>query len=388
MRINRKEPKHWYYLVRGSLNLFISMPFRIFRNKKKKKQIVFYDQMNGNTKSFVEYLLQQKSNEYDIYYLAFPEMQRIFSSVPIGTKRLNPLKFLDMLTVSQSDVVISAFKPDMLVFYQFFTSIKFVDIWHGVPYRGYTENHFRDFKRYDQTWISSEKMRKFYDLWGWDKDKVKVTGYARIDDLATANYSRNKLRQKYGVDPKFYKVVVIAPTWEQKDGSHTIFPFGSTGKEFLDKINSAGRETNSLIVLRLHLESQEGVSFDKLSNVRFLPSGSYPDTEEILYIADVLVSDWSSIVFDYLPLHRPTIFLDVDFPYKDGYTVDARYRFGRKVTSVDELYECLKAYVNKPKSWEREFKGLVKESEELVWGDTLDGKSSERYLLKLRDLLK
>src|SRR5690606_20171811 len=104
-----------------------------------------------------------------------------------------------------------------------------------------------------------------------------------------------------------------------------------------------------------HLESSNGLEVKSLSNVRAMPGSAYPQTEELLYLSDVLVSDWSSIVFDYLPLHRPTIFLDVKFPYRDGFTIGKKYRFGEIVSSLDELAAAIEQYVAHPEVFTKKY---------------------------------
>ncbi len=390
MRVNKKDPKHWYLLARSGANVVLSVPFRLFRKRGGKKRIVFYDQMNGNVEAFVQYLEKNAPDEYELYFLAFPEHHKLF---PIAEQHptmqtLSMLRFRDMVKVAQADAIITAFGIETLVYYQKLTDIKFIDVWHGVPYRGYTPQFFSKYMGYDQAWVPSPTLGKFYRKWGWAKEKIKVTGYARVDRLVRKDYSLPKLRKKYGIDKKFKKVVLIAPTWEQKGGNHNPFPFGASPDEFLNALNDTAKATNSLIVFRLHLQSGSGTDINSLSNVRTMPSSNYPDTEEILFIADVLVSDWSSIVHDYLPLHRPTIFLDVKYPFMDGYTVPADRRFGELVGSLKDLQAAIKRFVLHPDQFTKKYSKAITRAEDFVWGDTLDGKSAERYKRCLDELIQ
>src|SRR5262249_2881772 len=159
-------------------------------------------------------------DDYELYFLAFPPHHQLFplDGAETTVQSLNMLRFRDMVRVAQADAVITAFGIETLAFYQKLTNIKFVDVWHGLPFRGYTEKNFRRFMNYDQTWVSSPALKKFYQQWGWAKDKIKVTGYARVDRLVNKDYSVEKLRRKYGVAKKFKKIILIAPTWEQKGG--------------------------------------------------------------------------------------------------------------------------------------------------------------------------
>ena len=57
----------------------------------------------------------------------------------------------------------------------------------------------------------------------------------------------------------------------------------------------------------------------------------------MLQISDVLICDWSSIAFDYLILNRPTLFLDVEPPFRKGFSLGPEYRFGPVIASLDAL---------------------------------------------------
>jgi CDP-glycerol glycerophosphotransferase len=390
MRINKKSPTHWYYLARSGINVFLSVPFRPLGRRAGKKRIVFYDQMNGNIEAFVRYLVQHAKDDYELYYLAFPPHHRIFplKRTDTGVQPLSMLRLRDMVKVARADAVITAFGIETLEYYQKFTDIKFIDVWHGLPFRGYTAENFRRFKNYDETWVSSAAFKKFYQQWGWPKDKIKVTGYARVDRLVNNEYSIDELREKYDIGKKYKKVVLIAPTWEQKGGNHNPFPFGASASEFLSALNKVAMETASLIIFRLHLQSGTNTDVESLSNVRTMPSSLYPETEELLYLSDILVSDWSSIVFDYLPLHRPTIFLEVNFPFKAGFTITAEYRFGEVVDSLEALIAAIRQYTLRPALFTKKYSLAMRRTENYVWGKTLDGKAAERYQQCLEKLLK
>lgn len=391
MRIVKKDPRHWYYLIHSGINVWLSSPFRVLKKKRSKRRIVFYDQMNGNAKALAEYLIKNAPDEYEMFFLAFPPNQAMYSQeysrVPKQIKRLSPLKLRDMIEVAKTDFIITNYGVETLVYYQWLTDIVFINLWHGMGYRDHQPEDFVLFKGYYAAWVTSPNAKKLYARWGWAKDKIKVTGYARVDKLVTGDFSTVELRRKYGIEDKFRKVILVAPTWAQYDNSYNTLPFNSTLEEFVDVLDEAGKACDSLVILRPHLESGDLDSVSDRSNVKIMPGCKYPCVEEILCMSDILVSDWSSILADYLVLRRPTIFMEVPSCYKE-LTVLQECRYGEKVHSLRELAKAICKYAKNPKPYARKHAKSIALAEKLMWGSTLDGKSTERYYKELRRIAK
>jgi CDP-glycerol glycerophosphotransferase len=73
----------------------------------------------------------------------------------------------------------------------------------------------------------------------------------------------------------------------------------------------------------------------------------YPDMTELLLAADVLVTDYSSVMFDYASTGRPMLFFTYDLEaYRDeerGFNLDFEQRApGPLLRSLDELAEALR----------------------------------------------
>jgi CDP-glycerol glycerophosphotransferase len=74
---------------------------------------------------------------------------------------------------------------------------------------------------------------------------------------------------------------------------------------------------------------------------------TYPDASELLVIADVIVTDYSSVIFDYALMHRPIIFFTPDLEvYRDdvrGFSIDfEREAPGPLLRTTDEVVDALR----------------------------------------------
>jgi len=112
-----------------------------------------------------------------------------------------------------------------------------------------------------------------------------------------------------------------------------------------------------------------------------------PDTMKLLAVADILVTDWSSIYTDYFLTKRPIIYLEIN---KDFYTkergkpeVPPEYRAGEIVRNNEEFYEVLEIILEKGNRFKKEQEKLLN----IIHGN-VDGKASERVAKVIEDLLK
>lgn len=385
MKIDKDNPKHWYYLIRSALNVFLSMPFRLFKSKNESV-VVFYYQMHGNSKAISDYI-GSHNKQIKQYFLAFPEYQSIYKGRH-NLETLSPLRFRDMIKVAKSDVIITNYGAQTLIYLAKLTSIKFVDVWHGLPMlKMQTPKIINFLNSYTQVWVASEKMKEFYKNHFLIKSNLKITGYARVDGLIKKSYK--DVKSKYRIPDK--KVILVAPTWKQNDSNRSILPFGLNQEEFINKLDSLAKKTDSHIIFRAHMLSGSGLTIkNKITRISSMPVNKYPDTEELLSIADMVITDWSSLVFDFLATNNPVIFIDVKAPFKDeeiGVRANPKNRFGPLVKNYSDFENTVIKYLGKPQKYQKDYSSELKRVTEIAHGDTLDGNSAKRGYTELLKLL-
>ena len=111
------------------------------------------------------------------------------------------------------------------------------------------------------------------------------------------------------------------------------------------------------------------------------------DTEELLYISDALITDWSSIYFDFLLLDKPTIFLDLPNPFKDNFLLKPKERIGYLSTNKNELKIHVKESLHDLEKYKKSYEENIRRLKEKVYS-TLDGKSTERCINEIIELVK
>ena len=269
------------------------------------------------------------------------------------------------------------------------SNVKFFDVWHGIPFKGFDAEDFRVQHRYDEIWVASPLHERLYlERYGFEREKVKVTGYARTDRLVTCAETEDELLRRFALEAtRGRKRVLFAPTWKQDAAGRSGFPFGAEAPAFFAGLEAVCQRTNAVLLFRAHLNSAEGRDLAAAGNVIAVPFADHPDTEGLLQLSDVLVCDWSSIAFDYLLLDRPTIFLDVPSPFAKGFSLGPEYRFGAIAPDMPTLLDRLERALSDPADYHWEFSVRHADIRERVYAEFADGHAAERCVARLRQAL-
>lgn len=389
MKVDKANFSHWGYLLLFALNVLVALVLRPLRARRGPQRVIFYGhRLNGNLLAIHRYLRQFPQAGVEVAFLTMD---------PIYQRELNDQGEFCLLATSPrciewlatADAVISGHGLHSMLPMLYLSDMKFFDVWHGIPYKGFDADDFRVQHRYDEAWVSSPLLRQIYvERFGFPDGMVKTTGYARTDRLVRRVEDPAEIRRQLGLDPYGVETLVLfAPTWKQDSRNRSLFPFGVDEKKFLGSLSQLGERLDAKFLVRAHLNS--GAIVDTgLDRIVHVPFARYPDTEQVLLISDMLVCDWSSIAFDYLLLDRPTIFLDVEPPFAKGLTLDASYRFGAIAKSLEGLLLLLERYLVAPDGYLDEYAARCEHVKSLVYGEYADGLAAERCVGRLHEHLR
>jgi len=137
---------------------------------------------------------------------------------------------------------------------------------------------------------------------GYD-GKILKFGYPRNDILYSKDNpdELNKLKQKLGL-PLDKKVILYAPTWRMKNDFDLMLDLNSFKKSLSNEY---------VLVLRMH--HLAGNNLNQLENDEFIfDLSQYGSMEELYLVSDILITDYSSAMFDYAILDRPILLFTYD----------------------------------------------------------------------------
>lgn len=266
---------------------------------------------------------------------------------------------------------------------------RWVVMWHGVG-GGFKLSRScmrKMFAQYDLAFTASD-FYKHHSKEDEISQKMRTTGYPRTDLLLKKALSRREVLNMLGL-PLDRKNILYAPTW-----AHYYRDFLWETTQSFEDIEDFCKTNNCSFLTRMHhfwyrrnpKKRRNLEEKTKQSKYIFdLSPQKYADVQHILYIADVLITDWSSIVNDFILLNRPMIFLDTELPTREvgTYQLGPEDRVGYIVKNRAQFFEKLQEAIDNPKLFEKKRRAIIKKLYE-----HLDGNSSKRCAQEIVKLLK
>ncbi|MFF2290327.1 CDP-glycerol glycerophosphotransferase family protein [Peribacillus butanolivorans] len=258
----------------------------------------------------------------------------------------------------------------------------YVNTWHGTPLKslgkhmngtlGQHKNLMRNFMQTDYiiapNKFTAEKIIDSHDLRGIYQGRIAETGYPRVDLVINEN---KEIKEQLGCK-KNKKVLLYAPTWRGEVGkvSGEINKIIADVKTLEDKV---GNEYT--ILLKVHSLMQKYVK-DKNLDLNIVPD--YVDSNELLSIVDLLITDYSSIFFDFLKTKKPIIFYAYDqLKYKKerGFYLDLNDMPGPICRDIFEVIEGISVADNYTELYKEKIDNCIN-----TFSSLEDGKSTKRVI--------
>ena len=199
----------------------------------------------------------------------------------------------------------------------------FIQTFHGSPVkRCYLarDNQNRKYKKfaklYRNTDIACAQSEFFKPLWietyGFENPVIFTHGVPRNDILFTKKNDMGfieNLKKELGL-PENKKVILYCPTWRRYDYK-AILPFDM---EYLKKELS----DEYVLLMRSHVGKHEWVNskfkpVDIFDNKFCYNGGDYPEITHLYLITDIMISDYSSAIWDFSITGKPQILYTYDY---------------------------------------------------------------------------
>lgn len=219
-----------------------------------------------------------------------------------------------------------------------------INLTHGMPLKSAGE--YKEHDTVDYVMSSCEKLNtilaKEYDV---SEDKFVTLGYPRTDVLGHKNNSRKQLSINL-----FDKIIVWMPTFRKHKANNItdgrMLDFGLPLLDTIEQINHLNdvlAKWNIVLIIKLHPAQDVNVIKEfKKSNIIFLSDEkikSYGTTVyELLAESDALLTDYSSVYYDYLLVDKPIgLIIDDISEYEErrGFAIES-YKDSIKGTYIEE----------------------------------------------------
>jgi len=191
-----------------------------------------------------------------------------------------------------------------------------VQMFHGVAgkYTNVYDTPEESARGWDRLFfINERRMRNFIRSGALDEDSkaARLVGMPKVDCLVDGSLARDAVLKKLGLDPA-RRVILYAPTWSAYSSLVTM------GQELVERLVAAGYA----VIVKLHDRSHDpedansgGVDWVARLDPLLRSSGGHlalgTDSCPYLAAADLMITDHSSVGFEYLLLDRPLVRIEV-----------------------------------------------------------------------------
>ena len=307
-----------YYLF--ALVYYLCKPFPI--KKKSVLCIMTHDDGEGSNVRIAARAFKDLAEGYTFSYITKSETRAVKSLR--GMRTVIAFFFQKPYDLARAEIVLldNVFIP--LAYLHTKKKTKVVQLWHGtgsIKKFGQDVNtgKLKDLEKRANSnvthlIVNSPEMKKLYSsAFGINEEFIYTIGLPKTDELlmrikkievAKKNLDKEYIYHKYNI-PKLRKLILYAPTFRDNEISNPkMF-------ELLKELSKELPE-DYCIGLRLHPFIAKQFKLEQMDQ-RIFQLSFEKDVNSLLLASDLLITDYSSIIFEYCLTERPMIFYAYDY---------------------------------------------------------------------------
>lgn len=304
-------------------------------------------EMSGNLKVVYERMVERGlDRDHDLVVMLKPGL-------------IERWRFTDRLRLARSlataEVIVldDSFPP--LNWVNLSPSVRIIQLWHasgafktvGYSRVGLPDPNVRVHKSYNAAIVSSEFDVPFYaEAFGIPEERVIPTGIPRMDRFFDEEARAAGLEAARTAFPEIEgrTTILFAPTYRGDTIREASYAF-----ELLDHaaLHALCVERDAVVIIKMHPFVVEPLRIPEPFRDRLLDgSADAVDVNDLLFAVDLLITDYSSIMFEYSTLRRPMLFFAYDLDdyvaTRDFYVPFESFVPGRIVRTFPEMLDAIR----------------------------------------------
>lgn len=319
--------------------------FKYMENLKIDSNLIFFDSKNGNDiAGNIFYILKELSkSKYENYKIIISIKKELLDEKRNLLNRYNikNVKFVEYVSINYYKYLYQAkyLFSDATLPTSFIKKEGqiYINTWHGTPLKnlgrtnlnrayglGNVQRNFimADYLIYPNEFMK-EKMIDSFMLENLSNAKIINGGYPR-NSIFFNKKAANNLKSKMGLNDK--RIIAYMPTWRGIFSNLDIDGQNDIIKQFLKELDILLND-NQVFYVKFHAVVEDMIDYSKYKHIHPFPK-EY-ETYEFLNIVDCLVTDYSSVFFDFVCSNKKIVL----FPYDEEEYIDK----GGLYFSLDEL---------------------------------------------------
>ncbi|WP_024614077.1 CDP-glycerol glycerophosphotransferase family protein [Clostridium sp. Ade.TY] len=330
-------------------NLILKRMYKIFKFKKIiRNRVVFLSDSRTDFSGNFEFIYKElkERGEYDIKSILKPSIT--------ARRSLKEMITLVYYIATSKYILLDDYYPQIYK-YDIRDEIEVIQLWHAtgafktfgfsrVGKEGGPKFNSRNHRNYTKVIVSSNNISKYYaEAFGISENKIVSTGVPRTDIFFDENYKKDimdKLYSKYSMI-KNKKVILFAPTFRGNGQSSATYDFRRLNiKKLYDELKD-----NYILILKFHPFIKNNFKISNEYKDFVLDLSKEREINDLLFITDILITDYSSVCFEYSLLERPMIFFAYDLENyiesRDFYYPYEKFIPGPIARNTDEILDII-----------------------------------------------
>ncbi len=333
-----------------------------------KKKILFESNLGrnytGNPRAIYEEMIRQGLDRtYRCYFI----LEDRNTKLPGSAKKIKRNRFRYFFLFATAGIWVCDSRLPRYIIKR--RGVTYIQTWHGTPLKklaldmdtvymagetgieSYKKNFYDNTRTWDylisQNHFSTEVFQRAF---AFDKQILEI-GYPRNDVLFQGNEKDYiyKLKEKLNL-PLDKRIILYAPTWRDNEF------YGNGRYKFNPKVDfdllQQGLSKDTVLIVKYHYLIMDQVDWSPYEGFIYSYDMSY-DISTLYLVSDMLITDYSSVMFDYSLLKRPMVFYCYDLEeYKDtlrGFYFDFLAEApGPVAKTTEELITAVEHYQSDP----------------------------------------
>lgn len=241
-------------------------------------------------------------------------------------------------------------------------------------------------RQYTYGVAGSKKIRHFFsEVWGINDEQVLPAGMPRLDEFLDEDYIKTTkidLLKNYQIlcKPecgenslkKRDNIILFAPTYRGENKRTAYFPYDRLD---MDQIYKLCQDIDAVFLFKMHPFVEEKVPIPEKYSDRLADFTAYPNINDLFYVTDLLITDYSSSIYEFSLMKKPMLFYAFDI---DQYTKERGFHRDYRENVPGKIVETFDDMLTAIRSSDFEFPKVEKYLENNF--DHIDTHASERII--------